>query len=132
VYNTKNTRKLVKLGTRQLDTFLLETQVSKGIGNMKETSETAENIRNVAELWKKLIQTFMMGSSRMRIFNAASDRRLDTDAIVRGAHLLPIYGQSKVPQRFNHFAALDSYKSFFVNHFMIESHWSHAHELILG
>jgi hypothetical protein len=48
--------------------------VSKGIGNMKETSETAENIRNVAELWKKLIQTFMMGSSRMRIFNAASDR----------------------------------------------------------
>jgi dihydropteroate synthase len=48
--------------------------VSKGIGNMKETSETAENIRNVAELWKKLIQ-IMMGSSRMRIvFNAASDR----------------------------------------------------------
>ena len=62
----------MKLGTRQLDTFLLETQVSKGIGNMKETSETAENIRNVAELWKELIQ-IMMGSSRMRIFNAASD-----------------------------------------------------------
>ena len=27
---------------------------------------------------------------------------IDADAIVRGAHLLPIYGQSKVPQRFNH------------------------------
>jgi hypothetical protein len=26
--------------------------VSKGIGNMKETSETSENIRNMTELWK--------------------------------------------------------------------------------
>ena len=32
----------MKLGTRQLDTSLLETQVSKGIRNM----------RNMAELWK--------------------------------------------------------------------------------
>jgi hypothetical protein len=47
---------------------------------------------------------------------------------VRGALLLPIYGQSKVLQQFNHFAALDSYKSFFVNHFID----NHAHELILG
>ena len=31
----------MELGTQwQLDTFLLETQVSTGIGNMKETSET--------------------------------------------------------------------------------------------
>ena len=39
VQHKKNTI-LVQLGTQQLDTFLLETQVSKGIGNMKETSET--------------------------------------------------------------------------------------------
>ena len=73
VLTTQNTRKLVKLGTQQLDTFLSETRLSKGIGNMKETSE---NITNMAELWKsknQLVQ-IMMGSSRMRTFNAASDR----------------------------------------------------------
>jgi hypothetical protein len=80
----ENTQKLRKLGTRQLDTPLLETQVSKGIGNMKETSETSENIRNMAELWKsknQLIQIItdvyiklVNDSSRMRMFNAASDR----------------------------------------------------------
>jgi hypothetical protein len=53
---------------------------------------------------------------------------IDTDSIVRGAHLLPVHGNSKVPQRFSHFAALDSYRSFFVNHFVDH----HAHELILG
>ena len=52
LYNTKNTIKthVVKLGTQQLDTFLLEKQASKGIGKMKETSE---NIRNMAELIEK-------------------------------------------------------------------------------
>jgi hypothetical protein len=51
----ENMQKLRKLETRQLETSLLETQVSKGIRNMKETSETSENIRNMAELlvvWK--------------------------------------------------------------------------------
>ena len=38
----ENTQKPRKLGTWQLDTPLLETQVSKGIGNMKETLETSE------------------------------------------------------------------------------------------
>ena len=53
---------------------------------------------------------------------------IDTDTIIHGAHLLPIYGNSKVPQHFDHFAALDSYRSFFVNHFIDH----HAHKLILS
>jgi len=48
------------------------------------------------------------------------------DTIVQGAHLLPIYGTSCVPERFSHFKALDAYKSFFVNHYIDH----HAHELI--
>ena len=40
----------MQLGTQQLDTFLLETQVSKGIGNMKETSETWEMFYLVADV----------------------------------------------------------------------------------
>ena len=51
-----------------------------------------------------------------------------TDIIVCGAHLLPVYGQSRVPQRFDHFMALDTYKSFFVNHFIDH----HTHKLIVG
>jgi hypothetical protein len=51
---------------------------------------------------------------------------INIDAIARGAHLLPIYGSSRVPDDFSHHDALDSYKSFFVNHFIDH----HAHELI--
>jgi len=39
------------------------------------------------------------------------------DSIVRGSHLLPVYGSLPVPERFSHFNALTAYKSFFVNHF---------------
>jgi hypothetical protein len=53
---------------------------------------------------------------------------IDVDTIVRGAHLLPIYGQSRVSEHFSHFKALDKYPSFFVNHYADH----HAHELITG
>lgn len=53
---------------------------------------------------------------------------IHVDSIVRGAHLLPIYGQSVVLPRFKYFDTLDSYQSFFVNHFVDH----HAHELIIG
>ena len=44
--HNKTHEKLVKLRTQQLDTFLWETRVSKGIGNMKETSETSATWQN--------------------------------------------------------------------------------------
>ena len=46
--------------------------------------------------------------------------------IARGAHLLPVYGSTRVPDNFSHHDALDSFSSFFVNHFVDH----HAHELI--
>jgi len=51
---------------------------------------------------------------------------IDLDTIARGAHLLPVYGSSKVPDNFSYHDALDSYNSFFVNHFIDH----HAHEFI--
>jgi len=53
---------------------------------------------------------------------------INVDSIVRGAHLLPIYGNLPVPERFSHFDALATYKSFFVNHFTDH----HTFELILS
>ena len=89
----KNTIKLVKLATQQLDTFLLETQVSKGIGNMKERSERSETWQNYGKV--------KISSSKLWWVRPECGRSMlqviDTDAIVRGAHLLPIYEQSKCP-----------------------------------
>ena len=48
---------------------------------------------------------------------------IDIDTIARGAHLLPVYGSSRVPDDFSHHDALDSYNSFFVNHFI--DHYAH-------
>ena len=53
---------------------------------------------------------------------------INVDSIVRGAHLLPIFGTQRVPERFLFHEALDRYKSFFVNHFVDH----HVHELITG
>lgn len=53
---------------------------------------------------------------------------IDAKSIVRGAHLLPVYGNTQVPERFDHFDALCVYKSFFVNHFADHR----TNELILG
>ena len=51
---------------------------------------------------------------------------IDVDSIARGAHLLPIYGSSRVPDDFSHQDTLDSFNSFFVNHFIDH----HTHEFI--
>jgi len=53
---------------------------------------------------------------------------ISVDSIARASHLLPIYGNLPVPERFSHFNALAAYKSFFVNHFTDH----HTFELILG
>lgn len=65
--------------------------------------------------------------------NLECDRRghptvqvIDVDSIARGAHLLPVYGSSRIPDDFSHHDALDSFNSFFVNHFIDH----HAHEFI--
>ncbi|KAN0129101.1 hypothetical protein V8E53_013097 [Lactarius tabidus] len=50
------------------------------------------------------------------------------DSIARAAHLLPIYGTSRVPEDFDYHRALDAYNAFFVNHFVDH----HAHEFIGG
>jgi hypothetical protein len=48
------------------------------------------------------------------------------DSIARAAHLLPVYGQLHVPEDFDYHTALDSFNSFFVNHYIDH----HAHEFI--
>ncbi len=53
---------------------------------------------------------------------------INIDSIVRGAHLLPIFGSSPVPEKFSYFNTLTAYKSFFVNHYADH----HTYELILG
>lgn len=51
---------------------------------------------------------------------------IDIDTIARGSHLLPVYGSLHVPEDFSHHDALDSFNSFFVNHYVDH----HAHEFI--
>jgi hypothetical protein len=51
---------------------------------------------------------------------------ISLDTIARGAHLLPVYGSTRVPDDFSHHDALDSFNSFFVNHFIDH----HTHEFI--
>jgi hypothetical protein len=48
------------------------------------------------------------------------------ESIVRGIHLLPVYGNAEVPHCFNPADALDAFSSFFVNKFIDY----HAHELL--
>jgi hypothetical protein len=48
------------------------------------------------------------------------------ETIARGAHLLPVYGSNRLPDDFSHHDALDSFYSFFVNHYIDH----HAHEFI--
>ena len=43
---------------------------------------------------------------------------IDIKSIARGAHLLPVYGSSRVPEDFIHHDALDRFQSFFVNKFV--------------
>ena len=51
---------------------------------------------------------------------------IEIDSIAQGAHLLPVFGSSQVPDGFSYHNALDSFNSFFVNHYIDH----HAHEFI--
>ncbi|KAF8263103.1 hypothetical protein EI94DRAFT_1773032 [Lactarius quietus] len=48
------------------------------------------------------------------------------DSIARAAHLLPVYRQSHIPEEFEYHTALDTYNSFFINHYVDH----HTHEFI--
>ena len=64
-------------------------------------------------------------------FNRRGEPTLEVihlDSIAQAAHLLPIYRQSRVPEDFDYHAVLDTYNSFFVNHYIDH----HAHEFIGG
>jgi len=52
---------------------------------------------------------------------------IDINSIARGAHLLPVYGSSRVPEDFIHHDALDRFQSFFVNKFVDH----HAFEFLI-
>jgi len=71
-------------------------------------------------MWTVRLERTRGGNPLLEVISAKS--------IVCAAHLLPVYGDSRVPERFGHFNALAAYKSFFVNHFADH----HTEELILG
>jgi hypothetical protein len=48
------------------------------------------------------------------------------DSIVRGVHLLPHFGCGFLPEAFDYTVALDSFRTYFVNHFVDY----HVHELL--
>jgi hypothetical protein len=48
------------------------------------------------------------------------------ETIACRAHLLPVYGSNRLPNNFSHHDALDSFYSFFINHYIDH----HAHEFI--
>ena len=54
--------------------------------------------------------------------------QVDASAIAHAAHLLPVFGSDRVPEDFDHNYSLDSFKSFFVNHYVDH----HAHEFLTG
>jgi hypothetical protein len=73
------------------------------------------------------------GDTGMWTMELEHDRRgqptvqvIEIETIVRGAHLLPVYGSSCVPEDFSHHNAPDSFNSFFVNHYVDH----HAHKFI--
>lgn len=49
------------------------------------------------------------------------------DTVMCGAHLLPQYGFGCLPEDFNYIDSLESFKAFFVNHFVDY----HVHELMM-
>jgi len=83
---------------------------------IRESDEREED----TGMWVVRLERIRGGDPLLDVISAKS--------IVRGAHLLPVHGNSRVPERFSHFNALSSYKSFFVNHFADH----HTEELILG
>ncbi|KAF9456708.1 hypothetical protein BDZ94DRAFT_1346445 [Collybia nuda] len=48
------------------------------------------------------------------------------DSITRGAHLLPIYGSGFLPEDFHYTASLDTFRAYFVNHYIDH----HVHEFL--
>jgi hypothetical protein len=53
---------------------------------------------------------------------------IEVEMLAHAAHLLPVFGSSRVPDEVSHHNALDRFNSFFVNHFVDH----HAHEFVTG
>jgi len=53
---------------------------------------------------------------------------IDTDTIAQGAHLLPVFSSDRVLEGFDHHNSLDSFNSFFINHYIDH----HVHEFLTG
>jgi hypothetical protein len=51
---------------------------------------------------------------------------LHVDSIVRGAHLLPVYGDQKLPLEFHYSYSLDVFKAFYINKYIDH----HANEMV--
>ncbi|TEB19315.1 hypothetical protein FA13DRAFT_1821107 [Coprinellus micaceus] len=51
---------------------------------------------------------------------------ISLSSIVRGIHLLPVYGEGRLPETFCYSTALDKFDKYYVNHFIDH----HAHELL--
>jgi hypothetical protein len=47
------------------------------------------------------------------------------DSILRGAHLIPIFGDDFVPHHFKYYSSLDSFKAFYINKYADH----HSHEI---
>ncbi|KAJ7201741.1 hypothetical protein C8J57DRAFT_1064543, partial [Mycena rebaudengoi] len=47
------------------------------------------------------------------------------DSILRGAHLIPIYGDSYLPRHIRHTASLDSFRTYYINKYADH----HSHEI---
>jgi hypothetical protein len=51
---------------------------------------------------------------------------IHTDTILRGAHLLPVFGEQHIPTDFHYSLTLDSFRAFYVNKYIDH----HAFEIL--
>lgn len=70
--------------------------------------------------------TGMWVVEREEIDGQQSQQVIPMSSVVRGAHLLPVYGEGRVPEHFSYDRTLTEFERFFVNPFIDH----HAHELL--
>ena len=64
---------------------------------------------------RSLLSPCGMGHCQPPCFHGLWNIRAILAAILRGAHLIPVYGSHFIPPHFCHFWSLDAFKAFFVN-----------------
>ncbi|KAH8979015.1 hypothetical protein EDB92DRAFT_1821230 [Lactarius akahatsu] len=78
------------------------------------------------EYWRKNFSCMWVVKQELDRHGQPTLEVIHVDSIAQAAHLLPIYGDSRVPENFHYHCALDSYRTFFVNHYVDH----HAHKFI--